>query len=69
MSKWIEVTVTASRVCLVQVEDTESEDDAIEQAVKVAFSGGYDEAVTGKTITEPSEIERCARHADEVIHL
>jgi hypothetical protein len=69
MNKWIEVTVHASRVYMVEIEanDEEPEKTAINLAIHEDFSGDFDQATSKVVGTHPDEIERHKRHANTVI--
>lgn len=71
MAKWIEVTITASKLCLVEVE--ESDDDPEATALNIAMVndmfGCADEGSAGKTLTDIEAISTAIRHADRIYPL
>ena len=68
MSKWYEVTVQAWEVIVVEVEDSEGEDEAADAAVdESSFTFCEDKEVVRMELLEtPERIEQAKRHANEV---
>lgn len=70
MSKWFEVNVTSWKRVLVEVEDDETAEDAVDIAVNEHLIGKEGEASANSD--EPLDGEKLAsarRHADEVMLL
>lgn len=70
MSKWFEVNVQIWKRVLVEVEDNESAEDAVDVAAGEVLCGqdGQAEATDGAAL-EGADLARAKRHADEVISL
>jgi hypothetical protein len=72
MRKWYEVVLQATKVIVVEVEDTEDndpEDEAWEVAKDESGFGFCDlvESIEITELTTADQIERCKRYADEVV--
>lgn len=65
MSKWFEVKVSRVTVFAIEVDDDE-EGSIAEEIALGEVSGSWDDVETSKAITDPVEIDRLRRHADEV---
>jgi hypothetical protein len=70
MSKWFEVSVQVWKRVLVEVEDSESAEDALDVASQEFLCGHDGEAstVSDEPLTE-LKLETARRHADEVLSL
>jgi hypothetical protein len=67
VSKWFEVKVTTVKVWAVEVDDDEDADMATEYVLGECSE--WTDVDTSKEITDPVEIDRLKRHADEVLDL
>lgn len=65
MSKWYDVVVTTVKTIAVEVEDELGEEEAIGFACDEV--GDFTEAECKGLVTDPVEIDRLKRHADEVL--
>ena len=70
MSKWYEVTVTAFKTLVIEVDDSEGVEEANEIAMSEAFSFCQNlEADEARLIAPGNALDSAKRHADEVFPL
>ncbi|MDR5776247.1 MULTISPECIES: hypothetical protein [unclassified Caballeronia] len=68
MSKWFEMKVETWQVVLVEVEDTEGEEEAM-TAAHDEFMGGKDGQITDAIEIADDNLASAKRNADEVLPL
>lgn len=64
MSKWFEVKSIEIKHWLVEVEDDETEEDAIDAVVETAMSDSDDQTVESEGQVRDEELDSMKRHTD-----
>jgi hypothetical protein len=69
MSKWYDVKVVNYQSVMVEVPDDGTEEMAMDLAMDFAPFGGDTEYEVDSVKNDPTYLDSCIRHADEVVYL